>query len=73
LKTKASFEHSELDIDARLWNFWAAVDHLPNHSLDPECNDIYLTSDAWDLRNFVALSTLDAIWRELKAVYDPGK
>jgi len=70
LKTKASFEHTELDIDARLWNFWTAADYLPNHGLDPESNDIYLTHNAWDVRNFVALKTLDAIWRELKAVYD---
>jgi hypothetical protein len=41
--------------------------------LDPERDNIYQTPDAWDMRNFVALSTLDAIWRELKAVYDPGK
>ena len=60
------------DYDIPLWNFWAAADYLPNHGLDPERNDIYLTPDAWDVRNFVALRTLDAIWRELKAVYDPG-
>jgi len=60
------------DYDIPLWNFWAAADHLPNHGLDPELNDIYLTPDAWDVRNFVALRTLDAIWRELKAVNDPG-
>ena len=60
------------DYDIPLWNFWTAADHLPNHDLDPERNDIYLTPDAWDVRNFVALKTLDAIWRELKEVYDPG-
>jgi len=61
------------DYDIPLWNFWAAADYLPNHGLDPTRNDIYLTPDAWDVRNFVALRTLDAIWRELKAVYDPGQ
>lgn len=61
------------DYDIPLFNFWAAADRLPNHGLDPERNDIYLTPDAWDVRNFVALKTLDAIWRELKAVYDLGK
>jgi hypothetical protein len=60
------------DYDIPLWNFWAAADYLPNHGLDPESNDIYLTPDAWDVRNFAALRTLDAIWRELKTVYDPG-
>ena len=61
------------DYDIPLWNFWAAANYLPNHGLDPERNDIYLTPDAWDVRNFVALRTLDAIWRELRAVYDPGQ
>lgn len=61
------------DYDIPLFNIWAAADRFPNHGLDPERNDIYLTPDAWDVRNFVALKTLDAIWRELKAVYDPGK
>jgi len=60
------------DYDIPLWNFWAAADYLPNHGLDPERNDIYLTPDAWDVRNFVALRTLDAIWRELKTANDPG-
>ena len=53
------------DYDIPLWNFWTAADHLPNHDLDPKRNDIYLTPDAWDVRNFVAIKTLDAIWREL--------
>ena len=61
------------DYDIPLWNFWAAANYLPNHGLDSERNDIYLTPDAWDVRNFVALRTLDAIWRELRAVYDPGQ
>jgi len=60
------------DYDIPLLNFWAAADYLPNHGLDPAQNNIYLTPDAWDVRNFVALRTLDAIWRALKAVYDPG-
>ena len=60
------------DYDIPLWNFWTAANYLPNHGLDSESKDIYLTPDAWDVRNFVALRTLDAIWRELKVVYDPG-
>ena len=54
------------DYDLPLWNLWRAVQDLPNHGLDPERKDIYLTPEAWDRRNFTALQTLDAIRRELK-------
>ena len=55
------------DDDIPLINFWLASDSLPNHGLDPNRNDIYLTPAAWDVRNNVALRTLDSVWRALKA------
>lgn len=55
------------DYDIPLINFWLASDSLPNHGLDPNRNDVYLTPAAWDVRNFVALRTLNSIWRTLQA------
>jgi hypothetical protein len=54
------------DYDVPLMNFWLASDPLPNHGLDPERDNIYLTPAAWDVRNNVALRTLDSVWRSLQ-------
>ncbi|HEX7974492.1 MAG TPA: SGNH/GDSL hydrolase family protein [Anaerolineales bacterium] len=54
------------DYDIPLWNLWLAVQDLPHHGLDPERKDVYLSTEAWDRRNFTALQTLDALWREVK-------
>jgi hypothetical protein len=51
------------DRDVPLYNAWGAVQYLPNHGLEED--DIYLTPDAWDERNFGALETLDAVLRSL--------
>ena len=56
------------DYDIPLMNFWLAADRLPNHGLDPNRDNIYLTPEGWDVRNYVALQTLDSVWRTLKAV-----
>jgi hypothetical protein len=53
------------DYDLPLWNLWLAVQYLPNHGLDSSREDIYLTTEAWDRRNFTALELLDALRREL--------
>lgn len=53
------------DYDIPLWNFWLAADSLPNHGLDANRENIYLTPEGWDRRNFTALQTLDAIRRSL--------
>jgi hypothetical protein len=55
------------DYDIPLMNFWLAADPLPNHGLDPAQQDIYLTPEAWDVRSFAALRTLNAVWRGLEA------
>jgi hypothetical protein len=55
------------DYDIPLMNFWLAADSLPNHGLDPARDNIYLTPEGWDLRNYEALRTLDSIWRILKS------
>lgn len=48
-----------------LWNFWRAADVLPGHGL--EADGIYLTPDAWDLRNFTGLQTLDTVWKAVES------
>lgn len=56
-----------------LWNFWAAIQPLPNHGLQPDLehltygiidfdNDRAMQS-AWTIRNLTGLQTLDAVWR----------
>jgi hypothetical protein len=57
------------EYDIPLMNFWLASDRLPNHGLDPARNDVYLTPEGWDVRNFAALRTLDSVWRGLQAVH----
>jgi hypothetical protein len=54
------------DYDIPLMNFWLAADSLPNHGLDTARDNIYLTPEGWDVRNYTALQTLDSIWRTLK-------
>ncbi len=55
------------DYDIPLMNFWLAADKLPNHGLDEARNNVYLTPAGWDVRNNVALHTLDSVWRSLQA------
>ena len=56
-----------------LWNFWAAIQPLPAHGLQPDLEHLtYGTPDfsdtramqtAWTVRNLTALQVLDAVWR----------
>jgi len=55
------------DYDIPMMNFWLASDALPNHGLDAARNNVYLTPEGWDVRNNVALRTLDSVWRSLQA------
>lgn len=54
------------DYDIPLWNFWSAANHLPNHGLDADRENVYLTPDGWDVRNYTGLKTLDAVRRALQ-------
>jgi hypothetical protein len=60
------------DLNLPLYNFWLASNDMENHGLDSSREDVYLTPDAWDRRNFYALVTLDTLWNGLKWIYDPG-
>jgi len=55
------------EYDIPLWNFWLAADNLPNHGLDANRENIYLTPLGWDRRNYTALMALDTVWRVLDA------
>lgn len=60
-----------------LWNFWAAIQPLPNHGLQPDLehltygitdfDDERAMQSAWTWRNLTALQALDAVWRAVTA------
>jgi hypothetical protein len=64
------------EYDVPLWNFWAAVQPLPNHGLLPDefhltwarnfYNDPAIMQNAWPWRNLTALQAIDAVWREVQ-------
>jgi hypothetical protein len=63
------------EYDLPLWNFWAAVSHLPNRGLytrddRPLQGDIYLTEEATVIHRLSGLTALDAVWR---AIVGPGE
>jgi hypothetical protein len=56
------------EYDLPLWNFWAAVNDLPNRGLytrsdRPLQGDIYLTDEALDRHRVTGLEALNAVWR----------
>ena len=63
------------DYDIPLWNFWAAVQPLPDHGLTPDgfhltfarnfFDDPVRMKSAWPWRNLTALQTLDVVRRGL--------
>ena len=63
------------DYDIPLWNFWAAVQPLPNHGLSSDhfhltfarnfFDDPVRMKNAWPWRNLTALQTLDVVHRGL--------
>lgn len=56
------------EYDLPLWNFWAAVSHLPNRGLytradRPLQGDIYLTEEAAVIHRMTGLEALNVVWR----------
>lgn len=52
------------EYDLPLWNYWRAVQPLPNHGLDPtDPTGFHLNVDGWNMRSFSALQVLDAVRR----------
>jgi hypothetical protein len=55
------------EYDLPLWNFWRAVQSLPDHGMDMLRNDkFHISVDAWNVRSFTGLEALDAIWRSVQ-------
>lgn len=54
------------EYDLPLWNFWLAVQDLPNHGLDAERDDgFHISYEAWTTRSYSALMTLDHLWQSV--------
>lgn len=63
------------DYDIPLWNYWAAIQPLPNHGLSPDnfhltfarnfFDDPVRMKSAWPWRNLTALQTLDVVRKAL--------
>lgn len=52
------------EYDLPLWNFWRAVQPLPDHGMDKERDDkFHISVEAWNERSFTGLEALDAVWR----------
>ncbi|HJR81128.1 MAG TPA: hypothetical protein VJ821_13725 [Anaerolineales bacterium] len=62
-----------VEYDVPLWNFWSAIQPLPNHGLQADLehltygindfDDAAAMQSAWTVRNLTALQALDAVWR----------
>ncbi len=57
------------EYDLPLWNFWKAVQPLPNNGIDwdRDATGFHVTIDAWNVRSFTALDTINAVWHLLTA------
>jgi hypothetical protein len=55
------------EYDVPLWNFWLAVQPLPDHGIDwaRDSDGFHLTVEAWNVRSYSALQVLDALRAEL--------
>ncbi|MCL4559834.1 MAG: hypothetical protein M1281_04360 [Chloroflexi bacterium] len=55
-----------VEYDIPLWNFWRAVQPLPDHGMDISRPDnFHISVEAWNVRSFTGLQVLDAIWRRV--------
>ncbi len=54
------------DNDLPFWNFWRSIRSLPGKGLDDNRAGNYLSTEAWGVRSYTGLQTLDAIWRYLQ-------
>ncbi len=55
------------EYDLPLWNFWRAVQPLPDHGMDMVRNDkFHISVEAWNVRSFTGLEALDSVWRGVR-------
>jgi hypothetical protein len=60
------------EYDIPLWNYWSAIQFLPNKGLAKERQDPnYLSVEAWDVRSYTGLRTLDRVWRIVNGMEIP--
>jgi hypothetical protein len=51
-----------VEYDLPMWNFWLAVQPLPDHGMDSTRNDkFHISVEAWNVRSYTALEVLDAM------------
>jgi len=57
------------EYDLPLWNYWRAVQYLPDHGIDWERDSygFHVTTDAWSVRSHSFLMVLDSLWKEVNA------
>jgi hypothetical protein len=61
------------EYDLPLWNYWLAVQPLPDHGLDPtDMTGFHLNLDGWNMRSFSALQALDAVRRAMEGLTADG-
>jgi len=53
------------EYDLPLWNFWLSVQYLDDQGIDwaKDAYGFHLTVEAWSMRSWVGLRTLDRVWR----------
>lgn len=55
--------------DIPIWNFWKAVQELPNGGLKNESDvvDLYLTDEGLQVHRYSALEAIDSVWWQVKS------
>lgn len=76
MSINAAIARVAYDYDVPLWNFWAAVQGLPNKGLEPDgfhlttgptyLDDPQIMRQAWPWRNLTALQAIDAVWQAVR-------
>jgi hypothetical protein len=71
----AAIARLALEYDIPIWNYWLAVQSLPDQGLQPDgvhitwgpnrFDDPQAMLKGWPVRNLTALQTLDAVWRHV--------
>jgi len=55
------------EYDIPCWNFWSAVQDLPDHGLDVDYEEgHHLLHAAWDVKRFTGVQVMDALYQALK-------
>lgn len=75
-RINATLASLALEYDVPLWNYWRAVQDLPNQGLQEDgahltwgpnrFDDPEAMEKAWTIRNLTALQALDAVWRAIQ-------